>query len=305
MKLSIVATLYKSEKYIHEFYERASTAAKEFAGKDYEIVFVNDGSPDKSLDVAVALHEKDKRVKVVDFSRNFGHHKAMMTGLAYSKGDYVFLIDTDLEEKPEWLLLFASKMDHSVDVVYGEQIARKGGVAERVGGKLFYKIFSYFSDMRVPDKGVTARLMTRRYVDAVVKFKEQEVFMVGILYLAGFTQIPCKIEKLCKGTTSYNIARRVSLAVNAIVSFSPFPLKVIFYCGAFISSLSSVYALYIIVKSLCFGAAIAGWASLIASIWFLGGITISFLGIIGIYISKIFTEAKGRPYTIVRRFYER
>ena len=142
MKLSIVATLYQSAPYVSEFYQRASAAAKQLLGEDYEIVLVNDGSPDNSLDLAVQITESDSHVVVVDLSRNFGHHKAMMTGLAHTKGDQVLLIDSDLEEEPECLIAFAEQMQSQrCDVVYGIQEQRKGGWFERWSGQWFYRFF--------------------------------------------------------------------------------------------------------------------------------------------------------------------
>ena len=161
MKLSIVATLYQSASYIEEFHSRVSAAAKEYAGDDYEIVLVNDGSPDNSLDIAISLTEQDSHVVLVDLSRNFGHHKAMMTGLFQSKGDQVFLIDSDLEEDPECLLSFSEQLQKmACDVVYGVQEQRKGGWFERWSGRWFYRFFQALTGMALPENIVTARLMT-------------------------------------------------------------------------------------------------------------------------------------------------
>jgi putative glycosyltransferase len=163
VKLSIVATLYQSAPYVAEFHQRASAAARKLVGDDYEIVLVNDGSPDNSLDLAVQFAETDSHVVVVDLSRNFGHHKAMMTGLAYAKGERIFLIDSDLEEEPEWLLRFESQMnDEASDVVFGIQSKRKGTYFEQVTGGLFYQIFRFLTGIAQPDNIVTARLMSRR-----------------------------------------------------------------------------------------------------------------------------------------------
>jgi len=167
MELSIVTTMYHSAPYIEEFYERVSKAAKKITG-DYEIIFVNDGSPDNALDIAVALHEKDSRVIVVDLSRNFGHHRAMMTGLGYARGEKVFLIDCDLEEEPELLATFHEKFTKDgCDVVYGVQKTRKGGAFERITGNLFYTVFNRLSGIRMPHNLVTARLMSGRYVKSL------------------------------------------------------------------------------------------------------------------------------------------
>ena len=170
MKLSIVATLYQSAPYIEEFYRRATESARQLVNDDYEIVLVNDGSPDNSLELAIHLSELDPRVVIVDLSRNFGHHKAMMTGLAYAVGDYVFLIDSDLEEEPEWLLGFSKQMiQEHCDVVYGVQERRKGGIFERWSSQWFWRFFNMLTGMNIPTNLATARLMSRRYVDALLR----------------------------------------------------------------------------------------------------------------------------------------
>ena len=163
MKLSIVATLYQSAPYISEFYARASAAAKELVGEEFEIVLVNDGSPDNSLDLAIKLTEQDSHVAVVDLSRNFGHHKAMMTGLDHTSGELIFLIDSDLEEDPEWLLSFDEQMKQEhCDVVYGIQERRRGNWFERWSGQWFYLLFNALSGLTLPENIATARLITRR-----------------------------------------------------------------------------------------------------------------------------------------------
>ncbi|WP_077605784.1 glycosyltransferase family 2 protein [Salinivibrio kushneri] len=212
MKLSIVATLYQSAPYIREFYQRARKVAYELVEDNYEIVLVNDGSPDNSLDLAIELAEMDHHVIVVDLSRNFGHHKAMMAGLSYAKGEQIFLIDSDLEEEPEWLLTFSAKMDQeSCDVVYGAQISRKGNRLERWSGQWFYRLFKRLTGLALPDNVVTARLMTRRYVSALTQHQEREVFMAGLWYITGFKQSPITVRKHDNSETTYTLRRKLSL----------------------------------------------------------------------------------------------
>lgn len=306
MDLSIVTTLYYSSSYLEEFYARICAAAEQITD-DYEIILVNDGSPDDSLDVALSLFERDDRVKVVDLSRNFGHHKAVMTGLAHARGDLVFKIDCDLEEEPELLGEFYAEMvkDSSVDVVYGVQDRRKGGPFERISGGLFYKLFNLLSDHPVPSNLVSARLMSRRYVASLVQHQDREVFLGGIMVITGFKQVSLVVKKHSKGSTTYTLGRKVSLLVNAITSFSNRPLVYVFYLGCAIVFLSSVAALYLIVRRVFFGIFLTGWPSLIVSVWLLGGLTIFCLGVIGIYLSKVFMEVKPRPYTVIRQLYER
>ncbi|MGC3987002.1 MAG: glycosyltransferase family 2 protein [Pseudorhodoferax sp.] len=304
MKLSIVATLYQSAPYIVEFHNRASTAAQALVGNDYEIVLVNDGSPDNSLDLARELTVRDPHVLVVELSRNFGHHKAMMTGLAHARGEHVFLIDSDLEEEPEWLASFARQLEQQhCDVVYGAQERRKGGWFERWSGQWFYRGFKALTGLALPENVVTARLMRGEYVDALLRHQEREVFLAGLWHITGFDQRPHTVRKHNASETTYTLRRKMSLLVNSVTSFSNAPLVSIFYIGLAISLFATVYIAYLVAHWLFLAKPMSGWTSVMASIWLLGGMVISFIGVVGIYLSKIFSETKQRPYTIVRRIY--
>lgn len=304
MKLSIVATLYHSAAYVEEFCRRAGAAARQVAGDDYEIVLVNDGSPDQSLELAIALCDADVHLTVVDLSRNFGHHKAMMTGLAHARGEQVFLIDTDLEEDPEWLPAFREQLDRDrCDVVFGVQAQRKGGLFERWSGQWFYSVFRLLTGMDLPHNMVTARLMTRRYVDALLRHDERELDIGGLWYITGFEQRPQTVNKRSTSATTYTIRRKLALFVNSVTSFSNAPLVYIFYTGLAISLLAGCYAVFVVMQWLTLAEPVSGWTSVIVSIWLLGGWMILFIGIIGIYLSKVFVEVKRRPYTIVRQVY--
>ncbi len=304
MKLSIVTTLYRSSAYIQEFHRRATTVARDLVNEDYEIVFVNDGSPDDSLEIAIQLAEADARTVVVDLSRNFGHHRAMMIGLAHSRGDRVFLIDSDLEEAPEWLRLFSSEMaDCHSDVVYGVQNKRKGNKLECFFGWVFYRIFRVLTGINQPDNIVTARLMTRRYVDALVSHQEREINIGGLWIVTGFNQRAVAIEKKSTSPTTYNLSRKLSHLVNAVTSFSSLPLVFIFYFGLAISGAAVGYMVYIVGKALLGSRPPPGYTSVLVSIWLFSGLIILFIGVVGIYLSKIFIEVKARPYSIVRAIY--
>lgn len=306
MKLSIVSTLYQSAPHIKKFHERASAAAQQLVGDDYEIVLVNDGSPDNSLGLAVDITEIDGHVIVVDLSRNFGHHKAMMTGLAHAKGEKIFLIDCDLEEEPEYLIGFTNQMEsESCDVVYGVQEQRKGGWFERWSGQWFYRFFKALTGLALPENVVTARLMTRRYVDALLRHEEREVFMAGLWHITGFDQRPHAVKKHSTSETTYTFRRKISVLVNSVTSFSNAPLVSIFYIGVLISLIALIYIAYLVVHWVFLAKPMSGWTSVMASIWLLGGMIISFIGVVGIYLSKIFSETKQRPYTIVRQIYAR
>jgi putative glycosyltransferase len=305
MRLSIVATLYQSAAYIGEFCQRASAAAKQIAGEDYEIILVNDGSPDNSLDVAVKLSESDPHVVVIDLSRNFGHHKAMMTGLANATGQRVFLIDSDLEEEPEWLLSFERQMDaEASDVVYGIQSKRKGGFVEQITGGFFYRVFRLLTGIEQPNNIVTARLMSRRYVDALLLHRERELNIGGLWIVTGFKQCHQTVQKHSTSPTTYSLSRKFSHLVNAVTSFSSLPLVFTFYSGLLISSSALAYILYLVIRYLFIASPPGGYTSIIASIWLFSGLIIFFIGVQGIYISKVFSEVKQRPYTIIRHVYK-
>lgn len=305
MKLSIVATLYQSAPYITEFHQRASNVAKQLVGDNYEIVLVNDGSPDNSLGIAVQLTERDSHIVVVDLSRNFGHHKAMMTGLAHAQGDRVFLLDSDLEEEPEWLLSFTKQMDDEAsDVVYGVQSKRKGGLLEKITGRFFYRIFRLLTGLAQPNNIVTARLMSRRYVNALLLHQERELNIGGLWIITGFKQCSQIIQKHSTSPTTYSFSQKFRHLVNAVTSFSSLPLVFTFYSGLFISITALGYIVYLIIRYFFIASLPDGYTSIIASIWLFSGLIIFFIGVQGIYISKVFSEAKQRPYTIVRQVYK-
>jgi putative glycosyltransferase len=230
----------------------------------------------------------------------------MMTGLEYSQGERVFLIDSDLEEEPEYLISFAAQMERDgSDVVYGVQESRKGGWFERWSGHWFYRVFRALTGMTLPENVLTVRLMTRRYVNALLRYREREVFLAGLWHITGFDQQAQKVTKHATSETTYTLRRKLSVLVNSVTSFSNAPLVGIFYIGVFISALASIYIAYLVGNWLLLSKPLGGWTSIMASIWLLGGMIISFIGVIGIYLSKIFSEAKQRPYTIVRQIYGR
>ena len=304
MKLSIVATLYQSAPYIAEFHNRASAAAKQLMVDDYEIILVNDGSPDNSLDLAVELTESDNHVVVVDLSRNFGHHKAMMTGLTAASGDLVFLIDSDLEEEPELLLSFKKQMDiEDSDVVYGIQSKRKGGFLEKLTGGVFYRVFRFLTGLAQPNNITTARLMSRRYVDALLLHREREINIGGLWIITGFKQCQQIVQKHDTSPTTYSHSHKFGHLVNAVTSFSSLPLVFTLYSGLLISISAVSYIVYLAIRHFFIASPPSDYTSIIAAIWLFSGLIVFFLGVQGIYIAKVLSEVKQRPYTIVRRIY--
>jgi putative glycosyltransferase len=301
VKLSIVTTLYRSVPTIDEFYRRVMAAAVPIAD-DIELVMVNDGSPDDSLDLALALHRNDPRVVVVDLSRNFGHHKAMMTGLAHATGDLVFLIDSDLEEEPELLSQFHARLAKGdCDVVFGIQEARRGGLVERVTGALFFSLADVLSDHSIPRNVVGARLMTSEYVRALVRHRDREFLIAHLWQVTGFRQIALPVRKLSHSPSTYSFGARVEMAVKYLTTTSTKLLYFILYAGMAIFALSLLAILFYISRYLLSGITVDGYTSLIISIWFFGGLTTLILGVLGIYVANIISETKRRPYTVVRQ----
>ena len=297
-----MTTLYRSAAHVEEFYRRMTAAASRVA-PDHELIFVDDGSPDNSLQVALTLCARDSRVSVVELSRNFGHHRAMMTGLARARGELVFLIDSDLEEQPEWLEMFANRLRGSdMDVVYGVQEKRKGSWFERASGYLFYRLFNALSEVPMPQNVSTVRLMRRRYVRNLVAHRDREMFIAGLWALTGFRQVGLPVAKTSTSPTTYTIRKRVTNLLDAVTSLSRRPLVLVFYLGLAVVLASGLGVIYLIYERIASGF-LPGWTSLIVSVWMLGGLTLFSIGLIGLYLSRIFIETKRRPYIVIRQVY--
>lgn len=300
MKLSVVTTLYQSALYIEEFVRRVSAEAEKITN-DYEIVTVDDGSPDNSLDVALNIQKSNPHLQIIELSRNFGHHKAIMTGLEHAKGELVFLIDVDLEEPPELMTRFYEEMQNGGwDVVYGIQKERKGGIVKRVGGRLGWWLVKAMLPIQIPLNQSTVRLMTEHYVRELVRHKEHMTAIGGLWVLTGFSQTGLLFEKACCGNSSYSFLKRLRVLLDSVTSFSEIPLYGVFFMGFVIFIMSSIVAIYLLVLKIT-GSVLGGWVSVMVSIWALGGLILLCVGLVGMYISRIFIETKNRPYTIVKR----
>ncbi len=294
--------LYRSEATVRDFHGRISESARRL-DVEYEIVFVDDGSPDRSAEVVRELQCGDPRVVLVQLSRNFGHHQAAIAGLGQARAQRVFIIDVDLEESPEWVLDFWAEMERSgADVVYGVAALRTGGIFKRWSGALFWWGFNRLSDTPVPENPCTVRLMSRRYVDALLTMPERNLFLAGNYAWLGFPQVGFKVTKGRRpGRSSYTLGRMLRLFLDAVTSFTSYPLRLIFMIGTAIAALSGVAGSALVLRKLLEPETISlGWPSVMVSIWFLGGTIIAFLGVIGIYLSKVFNETKRRPLFVIR-----
>lgn len=305
MKLSIVTTLYMSAPYVAEFYRRIKEAAAEITD-DYELIWVDDGSPDDAAEVVKQFIDSDPKTILIELSRNFGHHKAIMTGIEHARGDNIFVIDCDLEEAPELIIRFWEELHdknnprNPVDIVCGVQTARKGGWFERTSGTLFFRIVNSLSNVHITPNPLSTRMMTRRFVDKLLTFREHELVYLAIEALTGYNRKIIAFDKQDKGSSTYSFSRKLQLAIRYVTSLSSQPLLYILYLGCSITGCSGLIGLYLICNHLFGSVVFPAWTSVMLSIWLLGGLLIVCIGIVGIYISVILTEVKDRPYTIVR-----
>jgi putative glycosyltransferase len=305
VQLSIVSTLYNSAATIRDFVHRSAAAARALTDS-FEIVLVDDGSPDDSLAIALELLSEEPRLRIVELSRNFGHHRALMTGLMHARGERCFLIDSDLEEAPELVAEFWETLGRTgMDVVYGYQVERGGDFVRRVFGSLAWSAFDALVPYRIPRNHVTARLMTRPYVDALLLHKEQQTVIGGLWVITGFRQQGIPVTRISRQDATYRFAHRWRSLIESITSFSELPLVGIFYLGMGVSLVSALAAVVLIALRIMGRVGLSGWASVMVSVWFLGGVLIFCVGIIGVYVSRIFIETKQRPYTIVRSVHAR
>jgi putative glycosyltransferase len=300
--ISIVATMYRSRPFLERFLAECLQALDELKCANFEIVLVNDGSPDDSVTYAIERRKDIPKLVVVDLSRNFGHHYAMQAGLRHSRGSFVFLIDCDLEVSPLTLPEFKRKLDASgSDMVYGYQEARKGGLFEKVSGGFFYRAFNLLSDIKIPENIATERIMTRRYVESLLQLGDRNLFLGGMMSWTGFQQLGLPLaKKQREGKSSYTLLRRVHLMVNAVSSFSSQPLVWMFNIGLAITAFSFMYVFYLVLRKVFFDDALLGFTSMVALTTLSLGIMTTGMGVIGIYLGKVFTQVQNRPTYIVK-----
>lgn len=299
MKISFVTTIYWTANEVEPFATACFEAADEL-GAECEVIFVNDGSPDNGIELARDLAERDARVIAIDLSRNFGQHKALWAGMTMATGDLLMILDGDLEEDPRWAAQFYAIMKTSaVDVVYGVQQRPKGNPVYRLCRNAFYRVLDIVSDFQFPRDVCTARLMTRRYVDALLLHDERESFLVGLMHVTGFKQLPMTVHKPTRSPTTYTFKKLLRLFLTAITAFSIAPLIWVFMTGVTISVAAFLFIGYLVARYFITGVGVPGWTSVMAAVMLFSGILTLFNGLIAIYIGSIFLEVKRRPRVIV------
>ncbi len=303
--LSIVAPCYNEEDVIDIFLEKIIPILEELK-KPYEIVFVNDGSRDNTLEILKAKAKEYESVRVISLSRNFGKEAALSAGLDMAKGEVVVPIDVDLQDPPELILDFVKKYEEGYDVVVGKRADRTTDTpAKRLSAELFYKMHNKISDIEIPHNVGDYRLMSRKVVEELKKLPETQRFMKGIFAWLGFKTavVEYKREERVAGETSFNGWKLWNFALDGITSFSTAPLRIWLYIGMVLAFISFVYGSWIVLKTLMFGIDSPGYASIVTIVLFLGGIQLMGIGILGEYIGRIYLESKNRPVYIVENEY--
>jgi putative glycosyltransferase len=308
MELTIISTLYNSKRFLEQFLVEMVQAVEQTNIKKYELIFVNDGSPDASLAFLLEKQKTIPNIKIVDLSRNFGHHYAIQAGLFQAKGDYIFTIDNDLETSPSFFITCYNKIkeDTSIDVVYGYQEIRKGKFLENFGGKLFWWLINKISDVKIPENILTERIYTKQYLDSLLSLGDANLFLGGMAHWVGYRQVGIPVlKKLREGKSTYTTRKRIDLMVQAVTSFSGKPLEYLFYSGLFITFFSVLFIIILLILKFVNGNTIQlGWTSIVMINVLILGIITTFLGLMGIYLFKIFRQVQGRPNFIIKKIYE-
>jgi glycosyltransferase involved in cell wall biosynthesis len=303
--LSIVTPFFNEGPDVARFLDRLTTV---LAGIDmpWSVVCVNDGSRDDTIDRLIEAHRRDRRIKVIDFSRNFGKEYALTAGLDHTGGDVVVLMDSDLQHPPEMLPAMLAKWREGNEVVYMvRQMRGDVGPLGRLGRRFFYLVFRVASEVRLPPEAGDFRLLDPVVVAAIRRMPERTRFMKGIYHWVGFRQVGLAYEEGVRkeGGSRWGFWRLTALAIDGITAFSNLPLRMWGILGALIAGISLVYGISRIIRTLIYGIDVPGFESLIVSVMFLGGIQLLSLGVLGGYIGRIFNEVKARPLYIVRRTY--
>jgi len=303
---SVVIPAYNEQETISETYKRLTGVMKGM-GEPYELIFINDGSKDQTAQMIAAFCESDTSVRLINFSRNFGHMSAISAGMEYSRGQAIFVIDADLQDPPEVFPEMAAKWKDGYHVVYGKRIKRKGeSVFKKLSAKIFYRLLRSMTSVDLPPDTGEFRLIDRKVCDVVNKLPEKNRYIRGLVSWVGFKQIPVEYvrEERFAGVTKYPLRKMIVFAMDAITSFSNKPLKLATMLGFFISLVSFVYILVVLYQRFFTDQTITGWASTIAVILFTQGIVLMILGLMGEYIGRIYTELQNRPNYIVQEIIE-
>lgn len=302
-KLSIIIPCYNEEEAIPYFFEEINKISKKMEN-DFEFIFVNDGSKDKTIDILKKYSQKDKRVKYIHFSRNFGKEAAMLAGLEQSSGDYITIMDADLQDPPDLLPEMVRLIEEEgYDCIGTRRVTRKGEPPIRsFFARMFYKIINKMSKVEMVDGARDFRLMTRQMVDSILELKEYNRYSKGLFSFVGYNTKWLEYENKPRvaGETKWSFWKLFAYAIEGIIAFTTTPLTIASFMGILFCAVSFIMIIVIIIKTLCLGDPVSGWPSLACIIFFVSGVQLFCLGIIGEYLSKTYLETKKRPIYIIK-----
>lgn len=298
--ISIVSPVYRSESIISELVSQIKSNVQEITS-DFEIILVNDSSPDGSWLNIKNECAKDLRVKGINLSRNFGQHYAITAGLSQAKGEWIVVMDCDLQDRPDEIPNLYKKVQEGYQTVFAQRAVRMDSYFKRLSSKLFYSLFSYLTDTRLDASVANFGIYHCSVIDSILLMKDQVRYFPTMVQWVGFNKayLPVKHSERYEGKSSYSISRLLHLAVDNIIAFSDKPLRLTTKFGFFLSSMSFLIGIYFLIGHITGQIKVTGFASLIISIWFLSGVIILILGMLGLYLGKIFEKVKDRPVFIV------
>ena len=301
MKLSIVSPVYKCEAFLDDMINRLEESLK-LITSEYELIFVNDGSPDKSWDKLVNLASSNKAIKLINLSRNFGQHAAITAGLADCKGDWIVVMDCDLQDLPEEIPNLYHKAQEGYEIVLAERAVRNDSFYKKMTSKLFYFILSYLTGTKQDTSVANFGIYQRNVIEEILKMGDYIKFLPLMVKWVGFTSCKFQVKhsNRSEGTSSYSLFKLLRLSLDVILSFSDKPLKILVKVGFLISFVSLIFGVYIFYSYLNGEIIVQGYASLIISLWFLSGLIISMLGLVGLYVGKSFDKIKNRQVYIIK-----
>jgi dolichol-phosphate mannosyltransferase len=307
MHVTVVVPLFNEEKVIGQFYRRVRSAIEKIRSHSFTLLFVNDGSTDSSLEKLQNLALTDPEVRIVDFSRNFGHQAAILAGIQHAQGEAAVIIDGDLQDPPEVIPQMIKKWEQGFEVVYGKRIRREGESAfKRFTAFFFYRLMRVLSDTDVPKDVGDFRLIDRKVIDVLKNHSERNIFIRGLISWIGFRQtfVEYERDRRYAGDTKYPLIRMLNFALDGITSFSIKPLRLSLMTGLVCILIGVALVIYtLIMKYVYPETVISGWTSLFIAVIFFGGVQLFTMGIVGEYIGKIYRETKQRPLYIVRNTY--
>lgn len=301
MELSIISPIYKGEKMLKELVSRIESAVETFT-KDYEIILVNDSSPDNSWNKILEVCSKDSKVKGINLSRNFGQHYAITAGLSESKGEWVVVMDCDLQDRPEEIPNLYRKAQEGYDSVFAQRVERRDKFTKRLSSTLFNAVFAFLTDQEQDKTVGNFGIYSRQVINAVLSMGDSVRWFPIMVKWVGFKigYLPVEHAERAEGKSSYSLRRLLSVASDNMIAFSNKPLRLMLQFGFFVVVLSILMALFYLIRYLTGGIAVDGFTTMVISMWLLGGIIIMLIGMTGIYIGKIFDKIKDRPLYIIR-----